>query len=76
MVGFCFCQVGWVDRSEPVRAHDQYADEQLANLQKRICLIEFLRLDLIIVYQGRPTPTKNTNHPNGWFILSIDCSLP
>ena len=34
-------------------AHGQYADEQLANLQKRIFLIEFLRLDLIIVYQGR-----------------------
>ena len=33
-------------------AHDQYADEQLANLQKRICLIEFLRLGLIIVCQG------------------------
>ena len=33
--------------------HGEYADEQLANLQKRICLIEFLCLDLIIVYQGR-----------------------
>ena len=32
--------------------HDQYADEQLANLQKRIWLIEFLRLGLVIVYQG------------------------
>ena len=30
------------DRSEPVRAHDQYADEQLATAQKRIFLIEFL----------------------------------
>lgn len=41
------------------RASD-YADEQLANLQKRICLIEFLRLDLVIVYQGAPTHnTKN-----------------
>ena len=35
--------------------HGEYADEQLANLQKRICLIEFLYLDLIIVYQGAPT---------------------
>ena len=33
-------------------AQHQYADEQLANLQKRICLIEFLHLGLIIVYQG------------------------
>ena len=33
-------------------AHDQYADEQLANLQKRIWLIEFLRLGLIIGCQG------------------------
>ena len=32
--------------------HDQYADEQLANPQKRICLIEFLHLGLVIVYQG------------------------
>ena len=30
------------DRSEPVRAHDQYADEQLVTAQKRIFLIEFL----------------------------------
>ena len=33
-------------------AHDQHADEQLANLQKRICLIEFLRLGLVIGCQG------------------------
>ena len=33
-------------------AHDQYADEQLANLQKRICLIEFLHLGLVIGCQG------------------------
>ena len=33
-------------------AHDQYADEQLQNMQKRICLIEFLRLCFVIVYQG------------------------
>ena len=39
------------------RASD-YADEQLTNLQKRICLIEFLRLDLVIVHQGAPAPTK------------------
>ena len=35
-----------------------YADEQLTNLQKRICLIEFLRLDLVIVHQGAPAPKK------------------
>jgi hypothetical protein len=33
-------------------AHDQYADEQLQNLQKRIFLIEFLRLGFVFVYQG------------------------
>ena len=33
-------------------AQHQYADEQLATVQKRIFLIEFLRLRLIIVYQG------------------------
>ena len=33
-------------------AHDQYADEQLANLQKRIWLIEFLHLGLVIGCQG------------------------
>ena len=32
--------------------HGEYADEQLANPQKRICLIEFLHLGLIIVCQG------------------------
>ena len=32
--------------------HDQYADKQLANLQKRIFLIEFLRLGLIVGWQG------------------------
>ena len=34
------------------RAPTENADEQLANLQKRICLIEFLRLGLIIGCQG------------------------
>jgi hypothetical protein len=32
-------------------AHDQYADEQLQNMQKRIFFIEFLRLCFVIVYQ-------------------------
>ena len=40
--------------------HDQFADEQLANLQKRICLIEFLRLGLVIVYQARVGRFSNT----------------
>jgi hypothetical protein len=35
-----------------VGAHDQYAGEQLQNLQKRICLIEFLRLGFVVVCQG------------------------
>ena len=34
------------------KAHGEYADEQLATVQKRIFLIEFLPLRLIIVYQG------------------------
>ena len=32
--------------------HDQYADKQLQNMQKRIFFIEFLRLCFVIVYQG------------------------
>ncbi len=55
--------------------HGEYADEQLATVQKRICLIEFLHIRLIIVYQGTPTPTKNTNHPNGWFLFLEECGL-
>ena len=59
-------------------AHDQHADEQLANLQKRICLIEFLRLGLIIGCQGAmlplpyfcqgfffPPPTNTKHRPFG-----------
>jgi len=33
-------------------AHDQYADEQLQNMQKRICLIEFLRYVLFLFIKG------------------------
>ena len=36
----------------PQDMHGENADEQLANPQKRICLIEFLHLGLIIVCQG------------------------
>lgn len=43
----------------------EYADKQLATVQKRIWLIEFLRLRLVIVYQGAPTPTKINTHPVG-----------
>ncbi len=32
--------------------HDQYADKQLQNMQKRIYFIEFLRLCFVFVYQG------------------------
>ena len=42
-------QFSWVT---PTGTHGEYADEQLANLQKWICLIEFLRLGLIIGCQG------------------------
>ena len=45
-------------------AHDQYADEQLANPQKRIYLIEFLHLGLIIVHQGQGfVSATNIEHP-------------
>jgi len=33
-------------------AHGEYEDEQLQNLQKRICLIEFLHLGFVFVCQG------------------------
>ena len=39
--------------SESERGNKQSADEQLTNLQKRIFLIEFLRLGLFIVYQEK-----------------------
>ena len=42
-------QFSW---ASPTGTHVEYADEQLANLQKRIWLIEFLRLGLIIGCQG------------------------
>jgi hypothetical protein len=32
--------------------HDQYADKQLQNMQKRIFFLEFLRLCFVFVYQG------------------------
>ena len=38
--------------NSPQDTHGENADKQLANLQKRIWLIEFLRLGLVIVYQG------------------------
>ena len=51
-------------------AHDQYADKQLANLQKRICSIEFLCLGLIIGCQGAKLglPKIQTDR-NGRFFL-------
>ena len=53
VVGFNFEQsapTGYA-RATPV-AHGEYADKQLANLQKRILLIEFLHLGLVIGCQG------------------------
>ena len=50
------------DRSEPVRAHGEYADEQLATAQKRIFLIRVFALRLVIVYQGLVRiPESKTN---------------
>ena len=45
----------------PQDMHGENADEQLANPQKRICLIEFLHLGLIIVCQGRGKAARNQN---------------
>ena len=42
-------QFSW---ATPTGTHGEYADKQLANLQKRIWLIEFLRLGLVIGCQG------------------------
>ena len=42
-------RVSW---ATPTGTHGEYADEQLANLQKRIRSIEFLRLGLVIGCQG------------------------
>lgn len=42
----------------PQTCMSEYAEKQLANLQKRIWLIEFLYLGLIIVYQGGIAPTR------------------
>ena len=43
----------------------QSANKQLATVQKRICVIEFLRLRLIIVYQDSEINLKNP--PDGGF---------
>ena len=70
-VGFNFCLTPQTDRSEPDRAHDQYADKQLANPQKRICLIEFLHLGLVIVYQGGDGAAKIKTTRLGGFYYSL-----
>ncbi len=51
----------------PQDMHGENADEQLANPQKRICLIEFLHLGLIIVCQGSGGAAINQKHPFGCF---------
>ena len=52
--------------------HGEYADKQLVNLQKRIFLIEFLHLGLVIVYQGTyPLPPKIENDPKGSFFILL-----
>ena len=58
-------------RATPV-AHGEYADKQLANPQKRICLIEFLRLGLVIDCQGAMLglPRQIKPHFCGFFFVS------
>ena len=68
----------WIGQSA-IGTHDQYADEQLATMQKRICLIEFLRLWLVTVYQGTAAPTKiKLKCPNGAFLYfcQFQCGGP
>lgn len=53
--------------------HGEYADKQLANLQKRIFLIEFLHLGLVIVYQGiYPLPPKTQTDQTVGFCFCCD----
>ena len=61
-------QFSW---ATPTGTQGEYADEQLANLQKRIWLIEFLRLGLIIGWQGAMLglPKIQTDLLVGFFIL-------
>ena len=64
---FLLCAPRGLRQSE---AHGENADKQLANLQKRIWLIEFLRLGLVIVYQGSGGAAKIKRPPfGGHFIL-------
>ena len=60
-------QFSW---ASPTGTHGEYADEQLANLQKRIWLIEFLRLGLIIGWQGAmlALPKIQTDHTGRFFL--------
>lgn len=58
--------------SRPQDMHGENADEQLANPQKRICLIEFLHLGLIVVCQGsgRAAKNQNTTQTGGFSLFS------
>ncbi len=60
-------QFSW---ATPTGTHGEYADEQLANLQKRIWLIEFLHLGLVIGCQGAMLglPEIKTPHEAVFFI--------
>lgn len=59
-------------RASAIGTQHENADEQLANPQKRICLIEFLHLGLIIVCQGSGGAAKIKRPPfGGLFIFSI-----
>ena len=65
-------QFSW---ATPTGTQGEYADEQLANLQKRIWLIEFLRLGLIIGWQGAMLglPKIQTTQMGGFFICPTLC---
>ena len=59
-------QFSW---ATPTGTHGEYADEQLANLQKRICLTEFLRLGLIIGCQGAMLGLPKIKTTFWWFLF-------
>ena len=67
-------QFSW---ASPTGTHGEYADEQLANLQKRIWLIEFLRLGLIIGCQGTilGLPEIKTPHEAVFFVCFLCLSV-
>lgn len=70
---FCLGRGERIGQSNAV-AHDQYEDEQLATIQKRICLIEFLFMVGLLFVEEKPPRPENLNRPL-WPVL-IFISFP